>query len=109
MRSLWQWMHSRHCGENSVTTWSPGASDVDALADLLDHAGALVPEHRRRVAGRVSARGGVEIRVTYAARHETHEHFPSLRLVQLHLAHRERLPELFQYGSSHTHRGRTFS
>jgi hypothetical protein len=23
-----QFTHSPHCGENSVTTWSPGASDV---------------------------------------------------------------------------------
>ena len=80
-----------------------------AVADLLDDAGALVPEHRRRVARRVSARGGVEIRVTDAARHEPHEHFPSSRLAQLHLAHGERLPERFQNGSSHTHRVRTFS
>ena len=28
VRSLRQWMHSRHCGEKSVTTWSPTASDV---------------------------------------------------------------------------------
>ena len=28
MRSDLQWMHSRHCGENSVTTWSPGATLV---------------------------------------------------------------------------------
>src|SRR5437870_6380343 len=27
VRSLRQWMHSRHCGENSVTTWSPCASE----------------------------------------------------------------------------------
>ena len=25
---LRQWMHSRHCGENSVTTWSPGATEL---------------------------------------------------------------------------------
>ena len=24
---LRQWTHSRHCGENSVTTWSPSASE----------------------------------------------------------------------------------
>ena len=27
VRSSRQWAHSRHCGEKSVTTWSPGATD----------------------------------------------------------------------------------
>jgi hypothetical protein len=32
-----------------------------------------------------------------------------LRLAELHFAHRERLPEPFQNGSSHTHRAPSFS
>ena len=28
VRVLRQWMHSRHWGEKSVTTWSPGSSEV---------------------------------------------------------------------------------
>ena len=46
----------------------------DARPDALDDAGALVPEHARRVPGRVGARGGVEIGVTHAARGKPHEH-----------------------------------
>ena len=37
-----------------------GGERGDAVADLLDDAGALVPEHGRRVPGRIGARGGAE-------------------------------------------------
>ena len=63
----------------------------DALADSLDHAGALVPEHRRRVAGRVGAGGRVEVGVADAARDEPDEHLARLRLREVELLHLERL------------------
>ena len=96
MRSLRQWMHSRHWGEKRVTTWSPGASERDAVADPLDDAGALVAEHGRRVAGRIGARGGVEIGVADAAGDEPHEHLPGPGLGEVELAHDERRSELLR-------------
>src|SRR5437762_4075177 len=36
--------------------------------DLLDDARSLVAEHRRRVAGRIGARGRIQVRVTNTAR-----------------------------------------
>ena len=104
MSALRQWTHSRHCGENSVTTWSPTASERDAVADPLDDAGALVPEHGRRVAGRVGARGGVEIGVADAAGDEPHEHLAGSRLGQIDLAHDERGSELLEHGGPDLHR-----
>ena len=56
----------------------PGAQR-DAVADLLDDARALVAEHARRVAGRVGARGGVEVGVTDPAGDEPDEHLAGLR------------------------------
>ena len=97
MRGLWQWMHSRHCGENSVTTWSPSARSLDALADRLDDAGALVPEHGRRIAGRIDAGGGVHVGVADAAGDEPHEHLAGARLGEVELLHDERLAELLEH------------
>ena len=104
MRSLRQWMHSRHCGEKSVTTWSPTRKRRDAVADLLDDAGAFVPEHGRRVAGRVGAGGGVEIGVADAAGDEAHENLAGARLGEVDLADRERRTELLEDGGSDLHR-----
>ena len=85
-----------------------GRERRDALADLLDDAGALVPEHGRRVAGRIGARGGVEIGVADAAGDEAHEHLAGARLGQLDLAHDERLPELLEDGGSDLHQTRSY-
>src|SRR5205823_3660621 len=52
----------------------------DALADALDDARALVPEHRRRVARRVGPGGGVEVGVADAARDEPDERLALVRL-----------------------------
>ena len=98
-----QWTHSRHWGEKSVTTWSPGASDVDAVADALDDAGALVAEHGRRVAGRVCSGRGVEVGVADAAGDEADEHLAGLRLGQIDLLHLERRAELLQHGGADLH------
>ena len=75
----------------------------DALADALDDAGALVPEHGRRVAGRVGARGRVEVGVADAAGDEPDEHLARPRLGQLELLNRERRAELLQDGGPDLH------
>ena len=75
----------------------------DALADGLDDARALVPEHRRRVARRVGARGRVEVGVADAAGLEAHEHLAGLRLGQVDLRDVQRLAELLQHGGTHLH------
>ena len=103
MRSLRQWTHSRHCGENSVTTWSPGATERDVRADALDDAGALVPEHGRRVAGRVGAGRRVEVGVADAARDEADEHLARARLRELDLLHDERPAELLEHRGANLH------
>ena len=103
---LRQWMHSPHCGENSVTTWSPGATSVTPVADRLHHARALVAEHRRRVAGRVGARRGVQVGVADAAGDQAHQHLARARLGQIDLLDRERLPELLEDGGADLHAGR---
>ena len=74
-----------------------------ALADRLDDARALVAEHRRRVARRVDARGGVHVRVADAAGDEAHEHLALPRLRELELLHHERLSELLQHCCTHPH------
>jgi len=74
-----------------------------ALADRLDDARALVAEHRRGVARRVDARGGVHVRVADAACDEAHEHLTGARLRELELLHDERLSELLEYCGTHAH------
>ena len=102
-----QWTHSRHWGEKSVTTWSPGASERDALADPLDDARALVAEHGRRVPGRVGAGGRVEVGVADAARDEPHEHLARARLGEVDLLNRERRTELLEHGGADLHARRS--
>ena len=75
----------------------------DALADALDDARALVAEHRRRVAGRVGARGRVEIGVADAARDEPDEHLAGPRLGEVELLHLERRAELLEHGGADLH------
>ena len=67
-----------------------------ARADALDDAGPLVPEHARRVAGRIGAGGRVEVGVAHAARREPDEHLAVLRLSEVELLDDERLPELLE-------------
>src|SRR5205823_3901634 len=52
VRGSRQCTHSRHYGEKSVTTRSPTLTLLTVRAKPLDHPGALVPKHRRRVPGR---------------------------------------------------------
>jgi hypothetical protein len=76
-----------------------------ALARRLDHAGALVPEHRGRVAGGIGAARGVEVRVADAAGREAHQHLAGSRCVQLDVLDDERLGELLEHGGADLHRG----
>ena len=99
----WQWMHSRHCGENSVTTWSPGATLVTPSPTCLDDAGALVAEHGGRVAGGVGAAGGVEVGVADAAGGEPDEHLARAGPVELDVLDDERLGELLEHGGADLH------
>src|SRR4029450_2952542 len=71
--------------------------------DLLDNARALVPEHGRRVAGRIGARGRVQIRVAAPARDEPDEHLACLRLRQVDLLDDERLTEPLEDGGPDPH------
>jgi hypothetical protein len=76
---------------------------ADLGTDRLDDAGALVPEHGRRVAGGVGAGGGVEVGVADAAGVEADQHLAGPRLGQLDLLHRQRLAELLQNRGAHLH------
>ena len=106
MRACRQWTHSPHCGENSVTTWSPGRSERDALADRLDDARALVSEHASARSPDGSApRGRVEVGVADAAGDEPHERLAGLRVGELELLDDEGLAELLQHGGAHLHSG----
>ena len=96
MRGLRQWTHSPHCGENRVTTWSPGATERDALADALDDARALVAEHGRRIARGISAGGGVEVGVADAAGDQADEHLAGAWLGEIDLLDGERGAELLE-------------
>ena len=100
---LRQCSHSRHWGENRVTTRSPGATLVTPSPTRSTMPGALVPEHRRRVAGRVGARGGVHVGVADAARLEADEHLAGLRLGEVDLGDAQRLAELLEHGGFDLH------
>jgi hypothetical protein len=67
-----------------------------ALADPFDDAGALVAEHRRRVAGRIGARRRVQVCVADAAGGKANEHLAHLRLSQIELLHLEGRTELLE-------------
>src|SRR5581483_12000568 len=80
-----------------------GDEPAAALADLLDDARPFVPEHARRVAGRVGAGGGVQVGVADAAGCEPDERLGRLRLLELDLLDDERLPELLEDGGADLH------
>jgi hypothetical protein len=104
VRSLWQWMHSRHCGEKSAH-----CERRHALAELLDDAGAFVPEHRRCIAGGIRARGRVEVGVADPAGDQAHEHLTRARLGQVDGVDDQRLPELLEDGGADLHVGESSS
>jgi hypothetical protein len=81
-----------------------GLDRGDTVADLLDDSSALVSEHRRRVARRIGARGGVEIGVAHTAGDETHERLPGPGLGEIDLLDGERLPELLEHRRANPHR-----
>jgi hypothetical protein len=80
-----------------------GLHERHALADRLDHPGALVAEHRRRVARRVGAGRRVQVRVADAARDEADERLAGLRLGQVELLHLQRAAELLQHRGADLH------
>ena len=80
-----------------------GRERRDVRADLLDDAGALVPENGRRVAGGIGARRRVEVGVADAAGHEADEHLARARLGELDLLHDERRAELLEDGGADLH------
>ena len=69
----------------------------------LDDPGAFVPEDARRVAARIVAGRGVEIRVADAAGREPDEHLAGLGLGQLQLLYGERMPELLEHRGADLH------
>ena len=75
----------------------------DTVADALDDARAFVAEDARRVAGRVGARGRVEIGVADAAGGEADEHLARLRLGEVDLLDDERASELLEDGGADFH------
>ena len=80
-----------------------GRDRGDPVADLLDHPGALVAEHGRRVARRIGARGRVQVGVADPAGFEPHQHLARARLGQVDLLDRQRLPELLEHGGADLH------
>ena len=84
-----------------------GLHEPHSLADPLDHARALVPEHGGRVPGRIGAGSGVEIRVANAARLQPHERLTRPRLGELDLLNLERLTEFLQHRRAYLHRSRS--
>src|SRR4029077_9648221 len=76
---------------------------VDAVAERLNNAGALVAENRRGVARRVRARRGVHVGVADTTRLETDEHLPRPRRREIDLLDDERIPELLQNCSPNLH------
>ena len=76
---------------------------ADPLADRLDDSCSLVPEHRRRVPGRIGARGRVEVGVADAACDQADEHLTGVRLGEVELLNLERLTEPLEHGGAHFH------
>ena len=74
-------------------------------ADLLDHPGALVPEHGRRVTGGIDTAGGVEVGVANAAGRQAHQHLTGARPVEVDLLDHERPGELLENGGADLHGG----
>jgi hypothetical protein len=74
-----------------------------AFADALDDAGALVTQHRRRVARRIGAGGRVEVGMADAARDEPDEHLARLRLGEIDLLHRQWCAELLEHRGADLH------
>ena len=80
-----------------------GRDRAHTLADRLDDPSPFVTEHGWRIAGRVGARGRVQIGVADPAGDEADEHLPCPRLGQVELLHLERLAEPLEHGCADLH------
>jgi len=80
-----------------------GRQRSDAFADPLDHTRSFVPEHGRRVAGRIGPGSRKQVRVADAAGDEPDEHLARARLGELELLHLERSPERLQHCRADLH------
>ena len=76
---------------------------ADTVADTLDDARALVPEHRRRIAGRIGARRRIEVGVADPARDQPDQDLARFRLRELELLHLERRAEGLENGGADLH------
>src|SRR5262249_25591622 len=92
------WREERH----DVVAGGDGGHAVPAP---LDDTRALMTQHRRRVTGRVGARGREQIGVADAARDETNKDLARLRLCQLDVLHLERPAELLEHCGTDLHDG----
>jgi hypothetical protein len=71
--------------------------------DGLDHPGALVTEHRRRVTGRVDSRGCVHIGVADPTGNQPYQDLATSWLRQVQLGNSEGLAKLLEYRGTNLH------
>ena len=96
-------MHSRHCGEKSVTTWSPGSTEVTPSPTRSTTPAPSCPSTVGEYPGRVCARGREEVGVADAAGDQPHEHLARARLGELELLYLEGRPERLEHGCADLH------
>ena len=79
--------HSRHDGTQQSTTSSPCPTWRHALADLLDHARALVAEHHRPAPFAERAVCEMDVGMAHARRRDAYEHLAGARRVEFDVRH----------------------
>ena len=92
-----------HEGMNPNTTWSPGASQLDPVADLLDHAGTLVAADDRQLERQVAGHE-VLVGVAHARGRQLDEHLAGTGRIELDLLDAPRRPDLPQDRCLRLHR-----
>ncbi len=81
----------------------PRPDERDAVADPLDHARALVPEHAGRVSRWIRPGRRVQVGVADPAGREAYERLAPPRLGELDVLDDERLPERLEHGGTDLH------
>ena len=101
----------RHCGQvpqnpdRQATTWSPTRTLVTSVADRLDDAGALVPEHDRPVEREASdAVDDMQVAVADAGRDGADQHLAPRWRVDIDRLDRQRRVRLAEDGGFDLHR-----